>query len=482
MNEIVTSPEAGASAKPSRQRREPGAEVGRLGAGRIISYGAGDFAFNLSFTFSSLFLLYFYTDVLGLNATTAGLIIMVALIWEGITDPLIGMIANRTRSRWGRYRPYLLFGAVPLALSVVAMFAPLGLSGGALVAYSFVTHLLYRTIFGFVNIPYIALSAQMTRDTNARSQLAGARMIFAISCGLAMGALTLPLAKAFGGGQGGFFAVSVLYSVVATAILLICFASTREAVQDDELEHPSFAAMLQTMRVNRPFLVLLVATVLGATGFTMSGKALVYYLKYWGGSEAMVTLGLVATLGTAALAIVPWMMITRRTSKRSVWLAGASINVLAYLAIFLAAPRAGPMLWLLLVAVGIGNAAFTLTFWSMLPDTVEYGEWKTGTRTEGAIFGLISFAQKVAFGLGTGLIGVLLDQVGYVANQPQSAATLNGIIAIYGIGPLLLFAGSAIAIAAYPLDRTTHGRLVRAIAWRRARRPVLAPAATPLAG
>jgi GPH family glycoside/pentoside/hexuronide:cation symporter len=226
--------------------------------------------------------------------------------------------------------------------------------------------------------------------------------------------------------------------------------------------------MLDTLRVNWPFLVLLLATVLGATGWTMSGKALVYYLKYWGGSEAMVTAGLVTVLGTAALAIVPWLWLSRHTSKRNVWVAGASINIVAYLCLFLIAPKSGPALWVLLAATGLGNSAFVLTFWSMLPDTVEFGEWKTGVRTEGAIFGLVSFAQKVAFGLGTGSIGILLDRFGYVANQVQSEETLRGIIATYCLGPMLLFAASLLAIWWYPLDRREHSRLVNEIAARRA--------------
>lgn len=457
----VVAPDAPGRAQAAEPR------IDRLTAGRVISYGAGDFAFNLSFSFSSLFLLYFYTDVLGLNATTAGLIIMVALVWEGLTDPIIGMIANRTRTRWGRYRPYLLFGAVPLAVSVIAMFAPVGLSGPALVAYSFATHLVYRTVFAFVNIPYISLSAQMTRDSGVRGQLAGARMVFAIICGLTMASLTLPLARAFGGGRMGFFLVSVLYSAVATAILFFCFAKTRETSDPDVHEHAGVKAMLDTLRINWPFLVLLLATVMGATGWTMSGKALVYYLKYWGGSEAMVTAGLVTVLGTAAVATVPWLWLSRHTSKRNVWLAGASINIVAYLCLFLVAPKSGAVLWLLLAATGLGNSAFVLTFWSMLPDTVEFGEWKTGVRTEGAIFGLVSFAQKVAFGLGTGLIGIFLDQFGYVANQAQSGETLRGIIAMYGLGPMLLFSASALAIWWYPLDRQEHSRLVGEIAARR---------------
>lgn len=464
------------AAQPGPERRtgagrEP-AHAGagsRLGMGRIISYGAGDFAFNLSFTFSSLFLLYFYTDVLEINAGTAGLIIMVALIWEGITDPVIGVIANRTKSRWGRYRPYLLFGSIPLALSVAAMFLPLGLTGGALVAYCFVTHLVYRTVFTFVNIPYIALSAQMTQDGDARGQLAAARMLFAIACGLLLASLTLPLAKAFGGGQFGFFLVSVVYSVLASIILFVTFAATREEVTDVDEKHPQLRDMISILRHNRAFLVLLVATVAGLTGYTMSGKALIYYLKYWVGSEAAVTSGLVVTLGAAALAMIPWMMIARRTSKRFVWVAGAMFNLSAYLFILLIAPRAGLALWTPLVLVGIGNSAFILTVWSMLPDTVEYGEWKTGIRAEGAIFGLIAFSQKVALGVGTGMIGIIMGWIGYVPNQPQSAGTLRGIVLLYGLGPFLLFASGVAAICFYPLAGDTHRRIVRILVRRRSR-------------
>lgn len=435
--------------------------------GSIIGYGAGDFAFNLSFTFASLFLLYFYTDVLEIDAGTAGLIIMAALIWEGVTDPIIGMMVNRTRSRWGRYRPYLLLGAVPLGVSMAAMFLPLGLSGGALVAYSFVTHLVYRTIYTVVNIPYIALSAQMTTDSDKRGQLAAVRMLFAIACGLMLASASLPLAKALGGGQMGFFLLSILYAVLATLVLVLTFSVTRETVVVGDDAHPSIGDMLATLKVNRPFLLLFAATALGTTGYTMSGKALVYYLKYWVGSEAVVTLGLVTMLGAAALAMVPWMVVAKRTSKRTVWLAGAGLNIAAYLVILLIAPKEGPLLWGTLLLIGVGNSGFILTFWSMLPDTVEFGEYQTGTRAEGAIFGLIAFSQKVALGIGTGLIGVVLGAIGYVANQPQSPETLHGIVYLYGGGPLLLFSASILVIWGYPLDSKTHRQLVQAIADRR---------------
>lgn len=438
----------------------------RLGAGRIAGYGVGDFAFNLTFTFCSLFLLYFYTDVLGLSATTGGLIIMSALIWEGATDPIVGMLANKTRSRWGRYRPYLLFGAVPLALSFVAMFVPLGLSGTALAVYAFATHLIFRTVYTFVNIPFIALSAQMTNDSLERSKLAGARMMFAIFCGLVLAALSLPLVGALGGGTAGFFSLSLIYGAVVVLILFLCFSVTSEEVETGE-DHPTLADMLRAVRSNRPFLALLAATVLGSVAYTMSGKAMIYYMKYYAGTEASVTTALSIGLLAAAFAMGPWIWVTKRTSKRTVWLLGAIITSCVSITIFALAPKAGPLLWTLLGFAGAGNAAFILSFWSMVPDTVEYGELQTGTRAEGAVFGFMIFSQKVALGIGTGLLGIILDMVGYHANQAQTPETLHGITIMFTLVPLALGLAAAACIWFYPLDQKTHARIVEDIARRR---------------
>lgn len=442
---------------------------------QIISYGVGDFAFCLSFQLCSLYLLYYYTDIVGLPAATAGMIIMVALVWEGVSDPLVGVIANRTRTRWGRYRPYILFGAIPLSLSVVAMFFPVDLTGNALVLYCLATHILYRTLFTFVQVPFVSLSAQITRDSEVRGRIAGVRMMFAILCGLFIAALTLPLSGLFGGGRDGMFVVAILFSTLATAILFYCFFTTREPDEAAMQETVPLRAMVRSLIGNRPFLMLLAATIVGATGYTMAGKALVYYMKYWVGSEGAVTTGLVVLLGSAAIALIPWMMVSRRTTKRFVWLVGAGVNVVAYALLLFLAPREGPLLWLLITLTGIGNSAFVLTFWSMLPDTVEFGEWRSRVRSEGAVVGMISFAQKVAFGLGTGLIGILLDTVGYVPNVSQSDEALRGIMMLYAVGPLLLFAASAIAIWAYPIDHRLHGRLVRGLDWRSQRRAAPLP-------
>jgi GPH family glycoside/pentoside/hexuronide:cation symporter len=443
--------------------------------GRVISYGSGDLAFNLYFTFCSLFLLYFYTDILGISASTAGLIIMAALVWEGATDPAMGIIASRTKSRFGSYRPYLLYGAPILALSFIAMFLPLGMEGPALAAFCLATHLLFRTAYTVVNIPYVALSARMTADSNIRSRLAGARMMFAIVTGLGLAAATLPLVAKFGGGAQGFMAVSLIYAAIATLVLLNCFRTTSEEVAEAADAHPRFRDIMSAVTSNRPFLLLLAATLIGSIGYTMGGKALLYYMKYYAGSEETITLGLTISLGAAALSMIPWVMITRRTSKRTVWLCGVALGASANMLIFLLAPKAGALLFSLLAINGVANAAFVLSFWSMLPDTVEVGEWQSGVRAEGALVGFLAFTQKVALGVGTGLIGILLDVIGYVPNVPQSERTIAGIHMFTGLIPSLAALAAGGFILFYTLDTPTHARLVRALSRRSQHRKRLSP-------
>jgi GPH family glycoside/pentoside/hexuronide:cation symporter len=437
---------------------------------RVISYGAGDLAFNLYFTFCSLFLLYFYTDILGISASTAGLIIMAALVWEGATDPAMGVIASRTQSRFGSYRPYLLYGAPLLALTFIAMFLPLGLKDTALALFCLVTHLLFRTAYTVVNIPYVALSARMTSDSHIRSRLAGARMLFAILTGLGLAAATLPLVTQFGGGARGFMAVSLIYAAIATLILLNCFRTTREDIIEDSDAHPRFRDIVLAVKSNRPFLLLLAATLVGSIGYTMGGKALLYYMKYYAGSEQTITLGLTISLGAAALSMIPWVITTRRTSKRTVWLCGVALGSISNMLIFMLAPKAGALLFSLLAINGMANAAFVLSFWSMLPDTVEVGEWQTGVRAEGALVGFLAFTQKVALGLGTGLIGILLDVIGYAPNVVQSPQTISGIHMFTGLFPSLAAMAAGGFILFYRLDAPTHARVVRAIARRSQRR------------
>jgi GPH family glycoside/pentoside/hexuronide:cation symporter len=440
----------------------------KLSNWRVAGYAVGDFGFNLFFTFSNLFLLYYYTDVLGIGAAVAGGIIMIALVIEGALDPLMGVLANRTKSRHGRYRPWLLYGAGPLALSFIAMFLPLGLTGTALIAYTLVAHLVFRLVYTVVGIPFAALSAQMTQDSLERSKLAGARMIFALLCGLTLAAATLPLITALGGGTRGFFIASCIYASAAFLILMISFASTREDPDASAAPHPTLAGAWRSLKGNRPFQLVMWAMVCASIGSTASSKTIVYYMKYVVGSESAVTTALTLGIGVALLTLPVWMWITGRIGKRAVWMAGAAITTTQGTAFYLLAPtETGPLLWGVIAYGGLATSAIVLTFWSTVPDTVEYGEWRTGVRAEGAIYGVVTLAQKVALGVGVGLLGILLDLIGYVPNAPQSAETQHGMRVLVALAPAALAATGGILMYFYPLDLRLHARLTKALGWRR---------------
>ena len=225
----------------------------RLPLAQRLGYGIGDFGFNLFFTTASLYLLFYYTDVLGLSPATAGWVFAVALIWDALFDPVMGFIANRTRTRWGRYRPYLLFGGVPLAISWALMFLPVPFTGGALVMFAVATHILFRTLYGVVGMPYLALSATMTRDSHERGILASIRMVAATSCGLFAAFFTLKLVALLGGGSIGFFWTAAIYGALASLVFLVVFLTSVETVADRAEPSPTFGEMLRSLRGNRAF-------------------------------------------------------------------------------------------------------------------------------------------------------------------------------------------------------------------------------------
>ncbi|HEY7775259.1 MAG TPA: MFS transporter, partial [Kineobactrum sp.] len=340
---------------------------------------------------------------------------------------------------------------------------------------SAMAHVVFRTCYTVVSIPYSALSARMVRDSRERGLLAGVRMIFATLGGLFTVFMTLPLATFLGGGDllTGFLWVGIVYGVLASLIFLVTFFSTREQPPLASAAPMSLAASWRLLRGNRALWVLIGAIVLGSTASAIFGKGLVYYVKYVAGLDLSITTALVALTGAVSLSVPLWMLVSRYLDKRMVWLCGSVLTVLAQSILYFFPPSGVATFLAVLALLGAGTAAFNVTFWSMLPDTVEYGEWRSGVRDEGIVFGLNQLALKTASGIGIGALGIMLEAIGYVANEPQSAATVAGMRDLVILLPLLLGLLSAAVIAAYPVSRELHGRLLRAIAWR-ARREAIA--------
>ena len=434
----------------------------RLGWGQKIGYGSGDFAFNLYWQGISLYLFYFYTDVLGLPNAMAGIIYAIGSFWDAGTDPIMGYLADRTRTRWGRYRPYLLFVPIPMAFGyLLLLWHPGDMSITALGIVALIGQLIFRLLFTMASTPYSALMARMTSNSEDRAGMAGARMLFAYLGAFSVVALAGSLLENADSDREAFMSLAVISGILATVIFWICFAICREPPGDDaQAPNLTIKQSFISLRQNTPFLVVFAAVVLMTTGTTVIGKTMIYFFEYQMGDRNGAQIALMA-FGLTGLLVIPfWTFVTLKTSKRLVWMVGSFFLSLALLAFLVNPATSQNMVILNYIAMSFGAGAFAITFWGMLPDTVEYGEWKTGHRVESMVFGFATFAQKSAVALSALILGVLLDVIGYQAGIVQSEETLSGLRMIIVFVPLAGVVTSVACIYFYPLSPQRHADIV----------------------
>ena len=441
----------------------------RLGPIRYIGYGFGDLAFNFYWLPLSVFLLKYYTDVLGLSGATAGAIIMVCLVWDGLIDPAIGIIANKTRSRYGRYRPYMLFGCVPLAASFTLMFFPVPFKDTSLVVYAFATQLLFRTAYAAVNIPYGAMMASMTRDSMERNWLAGVRMFCAFSGSAIVGLYTPRLVAYFQlqNPSYAYFYATAFLSAIAVGVILLSFALTEEHVQVEEETHASLGQMLKMISTNVPFLQAMGGIALFGFASVSVNSSLAYFIQYYMGQDQTVTGNVVFMIQIVQmLSILPWTVASRYMGKRWAWIVGLTTAAAALVVLFLIDRPTMQMVYVLFAVYAAGCGSLAVNFWSIVPDSVEYGEWRTGVRAEGFIFGFVTLVQKVGLAVSSAFVGAYLGWVGYVANQPQTPETLASLKVLITLIAVLGLIASCVVIYFYRLNTASHAQMVREIAGR----------------
>lgn len=435
-----------------------------------IGFGVGDFGFLLVWQGTSLFLMYFYTDVLGISPAIAGLIYLIAMTWDAVSDPIIATLADRTHTRMGKYRPWLLFGALPFAISY-----PLAFSGPPdwlpidVIAWALITHITLRTAYTIVSMPFNSLQARLTSDAQERSVLAGFRMVGAASGGLAVVFITPVLVSIYGEEREAeaYFVAACIAGAIAFLALIYCFFAMKEP--DDAptaAPRPIWEDLksIGPMFVNNPPLIRVFAIIIMASiCLGMFGKNMLYHFKYHLGAPEMAVFGLVMPAVFLILAVPFWVWLAGKTSKRASLAVGTVIALVGYVGFFFN-PTTDLAITLIMIALtGIGGAALAVMFWAMLPDTVEYGEAKTGVRAEAKTFGFATFAQKAAVGINAVLLGVLLGLVGFEANAQQSQSTLAGMKAVMALVPALGAGAILWILKGYALNREDHARLVAEI-------------------
>jgi GPH family glycoside/pentoside/hexuronide:cation symporter len=463
MDAIGTGTQAGAQGQPDG-----------LSTKRQLGYGVGVYGIFLIWMMTAVTLMNFYTEVLGLTVAQAGSIFLVASLWDAVTDPMMGWLNDRVRSRWGRYRPWLLFAAPPFALSFLAMFAaPAPDDPALLFALSLALHLLFRTCYTAVYMPYTAMIARLSTGARERAQLGGAKSMFTAGAALTISLLAFDAVEYLGAGDDarGFRQLALIVAVAAVVALWLCFAATREPplparAADGE---PPLAVTLVALKSNKAFWLVFFGVIAFTGCYTIMNKAIVYDAQWNLGDRALSRYPLTAIALAGILSPFFWVPVSKAYSKRTVWMAGCVLASAALITIW-ALPQLAlwPRTGLFLLA-GAGIHAVLMTFFAAVADAADHGEWHSGVRVEALLFGCVSFANKVSLGLGAWALGLGMDAAGYRSGgavAAQSPAALEAIALWMTLVPAAGFLLSAAVIFFFPVSNAVHARVQADLAAR----------------
>ncbi len=428
-------------------------------AREIAGYSIGDTGINFYFMASLTFALYFYTDVFGISAPVAASVLLVARVVDAVTDPLMGRIADLTRTRWGKFRPYLLIGPIPLGIVTVAMFSTPDLSPSGKIAWAYATYIGFSIAYTVVTIPYSALTAALTDDHAVRTKLSTVRMLCAMTGGMLVSILLPQLSTAFGSPQLGYPLVMGGFGILATLLIWLSFAATEEHVGSGE-PPPSLRHSLAACVRNPPLIVAIVMFTLGMFGFTIRQTVAPYYFKYNLGREDLLGLYFAATMPAMLLGLLLVPRLAARFGKAGGMAIGAGLTALSALGLYATPYERLDLVFFWSVVGAVGGAPIAVLGWAMIPDTVEYAQWKTGARAEGAVYSTASFFQKLGKALGGAGAGLALGLAGFLANQVQTPESLWAILALLTLAPATIMVGVAIASCFYRLDAETHARIL----------------------
>ena len=446
-----------------------------------VGYGLGDMASNFYNGFFGIFLLYYYTDVWGISPAAAGTMFLVTKILDAVTDPAMGLIADRTQTRWGKYRPYLLWMAIPYALLGYLLFLGPDLGETGKLVFAYVSYSLVMLAFTAINVPYSALLAVIHPSSEEREKATQWRFIFASLGTLTIGAVTKPLVEALGGGDEllGFRLTIILFAVASVVLFFITFATTRERITPKR-EGGSIARDVGVLLGNISWIVLAISGILIVVGLIARISSAAFYLKYYvpSGEAAglwwmdrtslLITLGFVGQLFGAML--TPTFL--KVFDKRSLMIFMCALNATALVGCYFVPPES---YWTItafhILSIFCFGTIITLLF-AMYTDCAEYGEWKSGVNSAGLTVSASMFSLKTGSAVGSAVPAFILAAFGFVANEVQTPDAIQGIRLMFNVVPALFFAAASLLIVFYKLDGTTVKRIERELSERRSQNGV----------
>jgi sugar (glycoside-pentoside-hexuronide) transporter len=426
-----------------------------------LGFGIGDMGNALILNLKSIYMLYFWTDVFGISAAVAGTIFLLARMWDGINDPMMGYIADHTQSRWGRYRPYIFFGALPLAIFAVLTFTVPEMSHTGKIAWAAATYTILGMIATVVGVPYTALIPNITQDAKQRTSVTMFKQVFYYVGVVIVAVSTKPLVALFSDEKTGFQAVVIIFSIIAVIALWTTFFSYKE--KSGALLESSKYKLREVYKIflyNRPLQIAFAAFFAVTFSGAMQMSAAIYYCKYNLQSEKYIPMLLGVTLFSILLGSTFSPLVGRRLGKRRAYLFGVGVFAVFYTIMFFVPYSQIPLLLACASLASLGTGIANVVAISMLADTVEYNEWKTGIRPEGVIFSSATLVTKLGGAISAAISGFLLTFVGYVPNVDQTATALTGILVLVTLIPVGTKVVAMVLMYFYPLDEATYASIL----------------------
>jgi GPH family glycoside/pentoside/hexuronide:cation symporter len=438
-------------------------------------YGFGDLASVLYWQTISAYLLYFYTDVFGITAAAAGTMILVSRLWDGVNDPMMGIIADRTHTRWGKFRPYLLWIAVPLAMVGVLTFTTPDLSPTGKLIYAYMSFNLLMMLYTAINIPYSSLLGVITPDPLERTSVSSYKYVFAYISGTIVSAFALPLTDFFGKGNDarGWQLTMVIFGIAAVIFFAITFISTKERVTPPKAQKTSIGQDLKDLFSNKPWVLLLFTTLLFILFVATRISVTAHYFKYYVGEQQLTVLGKTYTFGFIELtsafnAVGQWLAIigvvftnffARKVGKKRAFLTLFVTATVSTAAFFVLEPQHVILMFVFQIIGSFSGGPLSPLIWAMYADAADYSEWKTGRRATGLVFSASTMSQKFGWAIGTFVAGQLLSVFGFQANVKQNPEVLFGLKALMSVIPAAAGVLAIILILFYKLDEKTMSQI-----------------------
>lgn len=419
-----------------------------------LSYGIADMGFNFFWTNISTFLLIFYTDVFGLTAGAAASMMFIIKIVNAFTDPMIGAAADRTSTRWGKFRPYLIWGALPLAGAAVLTYTTPDLSHGGKTVWAYATYLLMMVCYTCVNIPYNALSGVMSSDPQQRSSINGLRFIFAFAGSTLVTATTPWLVATFGAGDAkrGWQLTMVVWGLAAACLFAVTFFNTRERIAPPPGQKNDLMQDMRDLTRNGPWVVLFFLALIIMVTITLRGTTAAYYFKYYVGRPELIASFIPAYMIAASVGAALTPLMTRFVDKKRLMIILMSLTTVLSCAFFFIPKDQVALMYALQVAMGFVLGPKSPLAFSMYADTADYNEWRTGRRATGITFAAATFSQKLGTAVAVGVIGSIFTALGYVPNATQSAGSQEGIVWLMSFIPAMFSLLAVVCMLFYHLD------------------------------